>query len=127
MPLFLHEFLPPQAAACSSATKMALRDMHLHGSLPYLLFPPPGKQSNGKAFVWMDRYLDTMRIGPRYLIQPEICTLIASSIQRGAALGHDQHHQLRMVQDPPERFAVAARDPVEKPLAGAVDRQSQHG
>ena len=63
---------------------------HLEGSLPHALFPPAGKQSNGKAFVWMDRYLDTMRTGPGYLIQPEIGTLVASSIQRGVALGHYQ-------------------------------------
>ena len=41
-----------------------------------------------KAFVWMDRYLDTTQTGPQHLIQPEIGTLVARSIQRGSALDH---------------------------------------
>ena len=61
---------------------------HLDGSLPQAMYPPPGKQSDGKVFVWMDRYLDTARTGPKYLSQPEIAEIAASSIQRGVALGH---------------------------------------
>jgi hypothetical protein len=60
---------------------------HLDGSLPQALFPPPGKMSDGKAFVWMDRYLDTTRKGPQYLLRPEIAAIVARSIQRGASLG----------------------------------------
>jgi REP element-mobilizing transposase RayT len=56
---------------------------HLHGSLPETLYPPPGKPNAGKAFVWMDRYLDTKRTGPRYLQNPNIATLVAEAIQRG--------------------------------------------
>jgi len=52
------------------------------------MYPPPGKQSDGKVFVWMDRYLDTARTGPKYLSQPEIAEIVTSSIQRGVALGH---------------------------------------
>jgi len=37
---------------------------HLHASLPHALYPPAYKLSDGQAFVWMDRYLDTTRVGP---------------------------------------------------------------
>jgi putative transposase len=61
---------------------------HLDGSLPQALFPPPGKSSDGKVFVWMDRYLDTTRKGPQYLLRPEIAgVVVARSIQRGVSLG----------------------------------------
>jgi hypothetical protein len=40
----------------------------LHGSLPRNRFPPPGT-SAGKAFVWMDRYLDQASFGPTWLRQ----------------------------------------------------------
>src|SRR5205823_14372879 len=40
---------------------------HLHGSLPHAKYPPPNKLSSGAAFVWMDRYLDSTRTGPRHL------------------------------------------------------------
>jgi len=36
----------------------------LHGSLPPAPYPPPYKTSDGKTPVWMDRYLDTTRLGP---------------------------------------------------------------
>src|SRR5438045_831806 len=42
---------------------------HLHGSLPHVKYPPPNKLSSDAAFVWMDRYLDSTRTGPRYLAQ----------------------------------------------------------
>ena len=60
---------------------------HLDGSLPQALFPPPGKSTDGKVFVWMDRYLDTTRKGPQYLVRPEIAAIVARSIQRGVSLG----------------------------------------
>jgi putative transposase len=60
---------------------------HLDGSLPQALFPPPGKNSDGKVFVWMDRYLDTTRKGPQCLLRPEIAVIVVRSIQRGVSLG----------------------------------------
>jgi putative transposase len=36
----------------------------------------------------MDRYLDTTRIGPQYLLRPEIAAVVTRSIQRGVSLGH---------------------------------------
>ena len=48
---------------------------HLYGSLPHKLYPPPGKQNSGKAFVWMDRYLDSARTGPLFLRQEAIARL----------------------------------------------------
>jgi putative transposase len=59
---------------------------HLHGSLPQGLYPPPGKASAGKAFVWMDRYLDTTRQGPMFLRNPKVADLVVDAIERGAAL-----------------------------------------
>jgi REP-associated tyrosine transposase len=61
---------------------------HLHGSLPYGLYPPAHKASAGKAFVWMDRRLDTASDGPMFLRQTEIAELTVKSIQKGAELGH---------------------------------------
>jgi putative transposase len=61
---------------------------HLEGSLPQALFPPPGKHSDGKAFVWMDRYLDSARTGPTYLLRSDIAEVVVGSIHRGVSLGH---------------------------------------
>src|SRR5580692_4830079 len=68
---------------------------HLDGSLPLSLFPPPGKNSDGKAFVWMDRYLDTTRKGPRHLLRPEIAAIVGRSIRRGVSLQSLKGHTAR--------------------------------
>jgi REP element-mobilizing transposase RayT len=57
---------------------------HLYGSLPHKLYPPPGKQNSGKAFVWMDRYLDSARTGPVFLRQEAIARLLVESIRYNA-------------------------------------------
>jgi len=54
---------------------------HLYGSLPEKRFPPPHSSSAGKAFVWMDRYLDDARCGPHWLRRPEIAELVAASLR----------------------------------------------
>jgi REP element-mobilizing transposase RayT len=56
---------------------------HLHGSLPKARYPPPDKLSAGKAFVWMDRYLDTTRLGPMFLKRPEVANLVVEALARG--------------------------------------------
>ena len=56
---------------------------HLHGSLPHARYPPPGKLSSGEAFVWMDRHLDTTRVGPLYLSRPEVAQIVVDSIRFG--------------------------------------------
>ena len=56
---------------------------HLHGSLPKCRYPPSGHLSAGRAFVWMDRYLDTTRAGPMWLRQPRVADLVCASIRRG--------------------------------------------
>jgi putative transposase len=61
---------------------------HLHGSLPQARYPPPDKLSTGAAFVWMDRYLDTTRLGPLYLAQESLAGIVVASLRRGAFLGH---------------------------------------
>ncbi|MGH9582687.1 MAG: transposase [Bryobacteraceae bacterium] len=63
---------------------------HLHGSLPHGLYPPPDKASAGKAFVWMDRYLDRGLNGPLYLRQEPIARLVLASLHKGVELGHYQ-------------------------------------
>jgi putative transposase len=65
---------------------------HLHGAVPPSRFPPPGKLSAGKAFVYIDRYLDTTVHGPLYLKAPEIARIAVQSIQTGQALGHYDLH-----------------------------------
>jgi hypothetical protein len=60
---------------------------HLHGSLPRSLYPPPGKPSAGEAFVWMDRYLDTTRLGPMWLRQLDIANTVLAALLRAPSLG----------------------------------------
>src|SRR5258708_2235168 len=48
----------------------------------------PNKLSSGAAFVWMDRYLDTTRLGPMYLAQEPLAHIVVASLNRGALLGH---------------------------------------
>jgi hypothetical protein len=67
---------------------------HLHGSLPSSHFPPARKVSDGgagadgEAFAWIDRYLDGARVGPTFLRQEPIATLVIESLFRGEVLGH---------------------------------------
>jgi hypothetical protein len=63
---------------------------HLHGSLPHGRYPPPGKISAGKAFVWMDLYLDQACAGPLLLKQPELASMVVECLHKGVALGHYQ-------------------------------------
>ena len=61
---------------------------HLHGSLPASLLPPPRSLASGQAFVWLDRQLDALRRGPRYLHRPDIAQIVVNSIRKGVELGH---------------------------------------
>src|ERR1035438_9028558 len=54
---------------------------HLHGSLPHNRFPPPGALSAGKAFVWMDRYLDEARYGPNWLKRDELARIVVDALR----------------------------------------------
>ena len=60
---------------------------HLHGSLPKALYPPAGKPSAGKAFVWMDRYLDTARSGPLFLRRAEVASWVVAALGHGVTRG----------------------------------------
>jgi len=44
--------------------------------------------SGGKAFVWMDRYLDHASTGPLFLRQPSIASIVIDSLHKGVELGH---------------------------------------
>jgi len=63
---------------------------HLHGSLPHGRYPPPGKASAGKAFVWMDQYLDQASTGPLFLRRQELAQMVVQCLHKGVALGHYQ-------------------------------------
>ena len=56
---------------------------HLYGSLPQAQYPPPHHLSAGRAFIWMDRYLDRAEWGPRFLQHESIATLVVTSLWRG--------------------------------------------
>src|SRR6266567_8710308 len=55
--------------------------------------PATNKQNAGQAFVWMDRYLDSGRVGPLYLKQQPIAQLVVDSIRYGAQ--HLQYYDLQ--------------------------------
>jgi hypothetical protein len=55
----------------------------LHESLPVSRVFPPSCLTSGKAFVEMDRMLDAARMGPKYLMRPEIATLVVVAIRDG--------------------------------------------
>ena len=86
---------------------------HLHGSLPPSLYPPPGKR-NGEAFVWMDRYLDTVRSGPMYLRRKDIAQIMIRQLRLAVDAGHcvlhayvlmaNHVHVLLLPQIPPPRL-----------------------
>jgi len=44
--------------------------------------------SGGRAFVWMDRYLDHASTGPLFLRQPSIASIVIDSLHKGVELGH---------------------------------------
>ena len=99
---------------------------HLHGSLPQALYPPPHKLSDGKSFVWMDRYLDTARYRPTWLRQERIASLVLASLRRGVELGHydlrayvimsNHVHALLLPKVAPSRFLQS--------LKGATAREA---
>jgi putative transposase len=60
---------------------------HLHGSLPQGLYPPPGRLTGGEAFAWMDRYLDSARHGPSYLLQDTVAHIVLEALWKGRDLG----------------------------------------
>jgi REP element-mobilizing transposase RayT len=53
----------------------------LHGSLPASRVFPPERLQGGKAFVAMDRILDTARNGPLFLRQPVIADMVAEALR----------------------------------------------
>jgi len=61
---------------------------HLHGSVPYGRFAPPGDLRGGKAFVWMDRHLDQAAFGPTWLKREEIAKVVVDALRHGADTLH---------------------------------------
>jgi putative transposase len=64
--------------------KLLFITWRLHGSLPGHCYPPKNKLNAGQAFVWIDRYLDTARSGPRFLGQEKIAGVVQASVHYGA-------------------------------------------
>ena len=63
----------------------------LHGSLPPGRQFPKESMSSGKAFVCMDRLLDSHRFSPRYLQAPGIAQCVVDAIQQGGRNGYTLH------------------------------------
>ena len=61
---------------------------HLHGAVPHGVYPPTNLKTAGQVFVWVDRYLDLTRVGPRFLARPEIARIVVESLRTGVDLGH---------------------------------------
>jgi len=55
----------------------------LRDSLPASRIFPPEGLSTGKAFVAMDRLLDRATLGPLFLRQPEVASLVVEAIRDG--------------------------------------------
>jgi REP-associated tyrosine transposase len=65
----------------------------LHGTIPPHRYVFPQGLTSGRAFVWMDRYLDEARHGPCWLRQEKIAQLVADAIYCGGrTLGHYELH-----------------------------------
>ena len=92
-PLYCMAFHSRRLPHWQPAGKPLFLTWHLYGSLPHNRFPPPGSLSSGKAFVWMDRYLDEARFGPTWLKRAEVARVVVDAIQYGAnALRHYDLH-----------------------------------
>ncbi len=96
---------------------------HLYGSVPAGRYPLPGKPNAGRAFVWMDRYVDTVRTGPHYLRQPRVAELVVTALRRGdEELDHyellsyvvmsNHAHMLVTPKTPPSAFPRSVTVPV---------------
>jgi putative transposase len=55
----------------------------LHGSLPTARVFAPATITTGKAFVVMDRMMDSAATGPRHLANPEIAALVVRALHDG--------------------------------------------
>ncbi len=60
----------------------------LHGSLPVSRIFPPERITTGKAFVAMDRMLDTARCRPRYLQRADIAEMVTQALRSGESRFH---------------------------------------
>jgi REP element-mobilizing transposase RayT len=57
---------------------------NLHGSIPHNRYPGPTAMTAGQAFVWMDKFLDTATVGPKWLAQDEIAEVVVDSLHYAA-------------------------------------------
>ena len=55
----------------------------LHDSLPAHRYVPPNGLTGGKAFVWLNRYLDQAAYGPTWLSRPEVAQVVVNALHYG--------------------------------------------
>jgi REP element-mobilizing transposase RayT len=98
----------------------------LHGVLPPSFSARPSKLSDGQAFIWMDRHLDTARSGPMYLRQPALAQLVVESIHKGVQLGHYELHAFVVMSNHVHILIRPQIDPsiLLKALKGATAREA---
>ena len=107
----------------------------LHGALPVGRYPPAGKTRDGRAFVWMDRYLDTTSVGPLYLRQPAIAQVVVNSLLRGVEEGHyelgayavmpNHVHTLLLPKVPPSQLMRALKGVTAREANRILNRTGQ--
>jgi len=82
----------------------------LHGSLPgNRIFPPERLTTNARAFVAMDRLLDTTPTGPFFLRRPEVARLVVDSLQQGEERFHRYQLHAYVVMPNHVHFLVTPR------------------
>ena len=79
---------PPTITASVPGGRATFPHLALARQRPRVLASSAWLTSSGKAFVWLDRQLDAMHRGPRYLSRPEIARVVIGCIHKGEQIGH---------------------------------------
>ncbi|MBZ5582817.1 MAG: transposase [Acidobacteriia bacterium] len=98
----------------------------LHGSLPQGVYPPPHLPSAGHAFAWIDRYLDGSTVGPQFLRDERIASIVRDALRRGADLGRFQMRAFVLMPNHVHAlmFPQAPLPPTLKSLKGFTAHQA---
>jgi putative transposase len=108
----------------------------VYGAIPRNRFPPPGHQAAGKAFVWMDRFLDSAAHGPTWMKLDEIAKLVADAIRFCAESRHDYDlhsyvvmpnhvHMLVTPQTSPAKFMQSLKGFTAREANKRLNRQGE--
>jgi len=101
----------------------------LHGSLPANRVFPPAKITNGKAFVAMDRILDSARTGPLWLQKPEIAEMVVQALHDGEHRFHRYNLHAFVVMANHVHLLITPRVTAQHwlgPLKGFTGHQAIH-